>query len=425
MADQHREDIQSDLVHSDEVDPDQAPPEEELPPPIPTGLELTTLDRYFCDSPYPIVEEMRVREPVHHDTVLNRYFLTRHDDVRDVLSDTALSNDPRDGSPDTFAHTQLRFDAHMGPSWSAMHDPEHLRLSEVVRQWLTPEAAEAFRPRITAVATGILDELDDSEFEIDLIARYASPITTLVLAQFFGIDPQHHPQFRRSVGVLMLAFVNPQASSEAAQTAAQRSVDECFRETIAARRLAPANDLISAMLGAAGDDTTVRMCNLVLITANIATAHLIGNGVRAMLQNTRQMTLLREKNVFVGQAIDEILRYDSPVVQTHRIARRDLVIAGCPIAKGETLTTSLAGANHDDSVYPESDRFDVSRADSHHHAFGGGAQRCPGAELATVTAQEAILGIVVRFEEFGLSPLGWEFALVPGLRIVKYFWVRT
>jgi cytochrome P450 len=89
----------------EELPEGETEPAEELPPPIPTGLELTSIDPYFCDSPYPVVEDLRLRDPVHHDTVLNRYFLSRHDDVRDALRDPALLNDPRDANADTFARS--------------------------------------------------------------------------------------------------------------------------------------------------------------------------------------------------------------------------------------------------------------------------------------------------------------------------------
>ena len=101
-------------------------------------------------------------------------------------------------------------------------------------------------------------------------------------------------------------------------------------------------------------------------------------------------------------------------MQTHRIAQQDIVVGGCPIAKGESLSLSLAGANRDETVYPDPDRFDITRADTHHHSFGDGAHRCPGAALAAVTAQEAILRMLVRFDEVELAPLGWEFASVAG-----------
>ncbi len=411
---------------TEEVPEGETEPAEELPPPIPTGLELTSIDPYFCDSPYPIVEDMRVRDPVHHDTVLNRYFLSRHDDVRDALRDAALLRDPNDANADTFARTQLKFDSHVGPSLYLMNDPEHARLSEVVRECLAPAAVEAFRPRIHAVVNELLEELEDSEFEIELIGRYASPISTLVLAQFLGIDPQDQKNLRRCVDVLMTAFLHPDHEGDAAPTVAQRDVDACFRAAIAARRATPANDLISAMVAAGpGDAAILRMCNLLLMTGNVATANLIGNGFRAMLSNTRQVTRLRASTDLVGNAVEEILRYDSPVVQTHRIARHDIVVGGCPIAKGESVTLSLAGANRDDTVYPEPDRFDITRADTHHHAFGDGEHRCPGALLASVTAQEAIRTMIVRFDQVELAPLGWEFAAAPGLRIVKYFWIRT
>ncbi|HEY6599897.1 MAG TPA: cytochrome P450 [Pseudomonadales bacterium] len=411
---------------AEEAPEGETEPAEELPPPIPTGLELTSIDPYFCDSPYPVVEDLRQRDPVHHDTELQRYFVSRHDDVRDALRNEALLSDPRAANAGSFVRTQLKDDLHVGPSLLLLDDPEHVRLSEVVRHSLAPAAVEAFRPRIREVVDALLEELEDSEFEIELIGRYAGPITTLVLAQVLGVDAEHHARLRRCADVLMRTSLSPERADDEAPKAAQRDVDSFFLAAIAARRKTPSNDLIGAMVDAGpGDAAILRMCNMLLMVGNLATANLIANGFRAMLANTRQVTRLRDRRDLIGNAIEEVLRYDSPVVQAHRIAPHDIVVGGCPIAKGESLTLSLAGANRDETVYPDPDRFDIARADTHHHAFGGGARGCPGAALATVIAQEALLQMIVRFHEVELAPIGWQFEPAHGIRALRYFWIRT
>jgi len=418
--------------YSSDDDPEQ-PPEVELPPPIPTGLELTAQDSYFRNSPYPTLADLRERDPVHHDTELKRYFLTRHDDVAAVLRDEDLWCDPRKARAASFARAHSGFDPAQEPLLPLMDDPTHARLRDLVSAALSTEFLEAYRPRIKTIVTKLLDELDESEFEIELMHRYAARIPRLVIAELFGIDPQQRQQFTQWSDAFVAGFVDPNRSQNEAQAAAaaRTDLDALLSREIAARRAVPTGDLISAMLRAEHAGATLRdgeiiaQCRFLLAAGNTTATDLIGNGIRAMLQNTRQMTILRERPELIGNAVEEILRFDSPVVMVNRIANRDIVIGGCPIARGETVSVSLAGANRDESIYELPDNFDIERADTHHHSFGGGRHICLGARLARIQAEEAILGMVVRFPELELSPLGWEFAAFPGLRSLKHFWVRT
>ena len=411
----------------------EQPPEEKLPPPIPTGVELTAFDSYFRNSPYPTLADLRERDPVHHDMELNRYFLTRHADVATVLDDEDLWCDPNKARPDSISRSHAGFDLAQAPLLPLMDGPAHARLRGLVSAALSAEILEAFRPRINTIVTKLLDELDESEFEIELMHRYAARIPRLVIAELFGIDPQQRQQFTQWSDAFIAGCVNPNCSeNEALAAAAARTdLDALFSREIAARRGVPTGDLISAMLRAehAGaslhDVEIIAQCRFLLAAGNITATDLIGNGIRAMLQNTRQMTILRERPELIGNAVEEVLRFDSPVVMVNRIANRDIVVGGCPIARGETVSVSLAGANRDESVYELPDHFDIERADTHHHSFGGGRHVCLGARLARMQAEEAILGMVVRFPEIELSPLGWEFAAFPGLRSLKHFWVRT
>ena len=120
-----------------------------------------------------------------------------------------------------------------------------------------------------------------------------------------------------------------------------------------------------------------------------------------------------------------MLRYDSPVVNSGRVANRNMEMQGCPVVKGESLSTSLAAANRDPKVYPEPDRFDIEREDTHHQAFGGGRHLCLGAHLARLEAQEAILGLMARFPNLQHSSKGYEYHAIPSFRGMNSFWVKA
>jgi cytochrome P450 len=427
--------IYDDPYHDEDEDQDEDQQEEGEQPeilPVPTGLELTELDDYFRASPYVSLEELRVREPVHRDTVLNRIFLTRHDDVAAVLRNDALSSDPASANADSYVR-RPEFETHQALLLQRMDGPRHARLRGLLDQVFTPAAMAATRPRIRAIVTPIIDDLEENDFEFDVIAKYAGRIPPLVTATLLGIEPGRQRQFNAWAVLAAAAHFEPNgdAAATAAADAARNQLAGVFADAVAARRQASGPDLISALLRAEyagerlGDDEIVQQC-LLLLTGNTKTIALIGNGIKAFLQNTRQMTLIRQQPHLLENAIEEVLRFDAPVIATHRVAHQDMAFDGCPIAKGETLSVSLAAANRDPAIYPNPDDFDVERADTHHHAFGAGRHACPGATLARIIAQETLFGLITRFEEMvETSPRGWTFATLRDLRSLKQLWIRS
>ena len=185
---------------------------------------------------------------------------------------------------------------------------------------------------------------------------------------------------------------------------------------IAERHATPRDDLISALIAVeeAGDQLNdgeiLTMCGLLLAAGNVTTTDLIGNGVWTLLRHPDQLQKLRDNPSLIRNAVEEILRFESPVVQTARIPTEDVEIGGCPMRRGESVLALLAAANRDPEVYPEPDRFDITRPDVHHHSFGGGAHFCLGAPLARLEAQLAIVAIVQRFPNLRLAdePLEWH-----------------
>ena len=179
---------------------------------------------------------------------------------------------------------------------------------------------------------------------------------------------------------------------------------------------------MSALLAAevAGEQLTndeiVTMCSLLLAAGNVTTTDLIGNGVLALLRHPDQLAALRREPALIGNAVEEILRFDSPVVQTGRIALDEVEVDGHCIKPGESILTSLAAANHDPAVYPDPDRFDIERDDAHHHAFGGGIHYCLGAPLARLEARIAISTLVHRFPGLRLADKPLEWRRLPSFR---------
>lgn len=144
-----------------------------------------------------------------------------------------------------------------------------------------------------------------------------------------------------------------------------------------------------------------------------------------LLDNPDQLAKLRLKPDLIDNAVEEMLRYDSPVVNSGRVANADTTLAGCPAHKGDSLTVSLAGANRDPAFYPDPDKFDIEREDTHHQSFGGGSHLCLGAHLARLEAQEATLALLARYPTLGHSERGHVYHSIPAFRGFSEFWVDT
>ncbi|MFT7245270.1 MAG: cytochrome P450 [Candidatus Azotimanducaceae bacterium] len=400
---------------------------------LPEGIALTPLDDAFRADPYSVLKRIQATTPVHEDTQLKRFIYTHHNDVKEILRDANFWSDPRKGNPGTFMRELLgagmRDDEE--PSMLLMDEPDHRRLRSLASASFTPSAVERWRERARAVVNQELDKIEGDEF--DLINDFAGPVPTVVIAELLGIDPALHGKFKYWSDEAVKVSFNPFASEDekAIGDAARKALEAFFVAEIEIRRANMGDDLLSDMIRAEMDgdklsvEEMVRQCNLLLIAGNVTTTDLIGNGVKALLDNPDQLQLLRDDPTLIKNAVEEMLRFDTPVVNSGRIADRDIEIAGCPVRKGESLITSLAAANRDPMVYADPDKFDINRTDTHHQSFGGGRHLCLGAHLARVEAQEAILGLLKRYPDLSPGSKGYTYHAIPSFRGMSHCWVST
>jgi len=402
--------------------------------PLPQGIQLTAVNEAFRTDPYPILNDLRKRAPVLEDRELGRVVITGHDDVKRLLHDRDFYTDPRKANPGTFSREILAGSpAFAGdePSMLMMDEPDHRRLRSLVSGPFKPHAIERWRPHIRDIVKTVLDRIEEDEF--DLIDRFAGPVPTVVIAEMLGVDPELHEQFKRWSDLLVQVGFNPFPTPEQTRAggAAIQALEEYLLAEIRRRSDNPGDDLLGDMIRAeeAGDKLSSReiviQCRLLLVAGNVTTTDLIGNGVKALLNHPEQLAKLRARSELIGNAVEEMLRYDSPVTNTGRIPDRDITIGGCPVGKGMSLSPSLAAANRDPAVYPDPDVFDIERADTHHQSFGGGRHLCLGAHLARVEAQEAVLGLLQRYPDLALSERGHEYHGIPSFRGMSRFWVST
>ena len=264
----------------------------------PTGVALTAIDEAFRSDPYPILARLRAAKPVLHDEALGRYVYTGHDDVKAILRDKDLWSDPRKANPGTFTREFLG-NSDEEPSMLLMDEPDHRRLRMLVSKPFTPAAVQRWRAQIEETVEAVLDRIETDEF--DLIAEFAGPVPTIVIARMLGIDESRVETFKAWSDTSVKIAFNPFSSPEELEAGQQagEALNAFFAEEISARRADPGGDLISDMIRAEAEGETlteaeiIAQCNLLLVAGNVTTTDLIGNGMKALLDHPDQMAKLR------------------------------------------------------------------------------------------------------------------------------------
>ena len=376
---------------------------------LPEGVALTALNPAFRDNPHAILDTLRTAAPVLRDTAFDRVFLTRAEDVRAAVNNRTLSVDPRKGRLGGSRPNFREMDDYE-PSMLVLDDPDHKRLRGLVTQAFNARAIEAIRPRVHAIAAQLLDRIGDAA-SFDVIDALAVPLPTIVIAEMLGVDSADQANFKRWSDALAHAF-NPQRTpaQEEALEDGRNSLRTYLARVVEQRRAARTGDLISALVNAEeqGERLTTReivsTCNLLLVAGNMTTTDLIGNGVLALLRNPDQLAQLRAKPPLMRNAVEEMLRFDPPVVQTGRITLAPQQIGGSALEREEWITACLLAAGHDPAVHQDPHSFNIERPKPDHIAFGGGAHFCIGAPLARAEVEIAIGVLLERFPALRLDP---------------------
>jgi cytochrome P450 len=404
----------------------------EPPAPLPTGIALTERERAFVEYPYAHYDALRERDPVHRDAQLQRILLTRHDDVRNCLADPSLWRDPSRGRTGSYIQ---RHAAESTPVTALLtgDDPEHAHWRSLLEPLMTYRSLTPYRSRIGAVIKDVIDILDGDVLEFELVTDFARPVAANVIGDLLGVPKRRLRAFRRSSFEASAVYYAPPGSWDARRRAnrARSELTSLFRAGIKARRTQPQVDLLSALLGvtdngtAWSDDEVVRHCHALVLAGVFPLATLLTNSVKALLQDTLQASRIVQRPELVANGIEEIMRFDTSILNVLRVASHDMVIGDCPVRAGETLCASVAAANRDPAVYPEPDTFDVLRLDTHHQTLGVGAHTCLGAELVRIIARDALFELFERFDLIEMDGRGWRMESIPNMRAVKQMWVRT
>lgn len=357
-------------------------------------------------DPYPYYRRMRETDPVHWNGTLRAWFLTRHADVLELLRDDAFSADR--SRSDRFRPPPPGREAR-GRSMLVSDPPHHTRLRNLVNMAFTPRMTERMRPRIEAITADLLDRAGRRQ-EMDLVADFAYPLPVIVIAEMLGVPARDRDRFQEWSATLVRGLdpILDDATQEAVLDARDALLDY-LRDVVAEHRAEPRDDLMSALIAAEerGDTLSeselLTMCNLLLVAGHETTVNLIGSGVLTLLRHPDQLERLRTHPGLARSAVEELLRFASPVQWTGRVPLRAVELGGRTLLPGQSVVGILGAANRDPAMFAEPDRLDLGRDPNPHVAFGRGIHFCLGAPLARLEAQVALPMLLGRFPGLRLA----------------------
>ncbi len=352
-------------------------------------------------DPFPGYERMRKSQPVFRDPQSGAWHVFRYDDVQRVLSEHVTFSS-RMGGENPSETGQL-----FAASLINTDPPRHRQLRSLVTQAFTPRAVEALAPRIAEITDELLAPVV-SAGAMDLIADLAYPLPVIVIAELMGIPAGDRDRFKTWSDAIV-SQTRP-AANERHHDDANREMADYFLGMIEERRRRPGNDLISRLLAAQieGEYLSVvellGFCSLLLVAGNETTTNLIGNAVLCFSEHPGTIPRLAAEPSLLPEAVEEVLRYFSPVQSMYRVSAADTTIGEHQIPAGSPLVAWIGSANRDEKHFLHPDVFDVGRTPNRHLAFGQGIHFCLGAPLARLEARIELQTVIDCLPGLALAP---------------------
>jgi cytochrome P450 len=356
---------------------------------------------FYAGDPYPAYRELRATSPVCWNDVTNFWALLKYEDIRFVSSNPGLFSstqgitipDPAQPSP-------------VQPGSLIFTDPpRHRQMRKLINSGFTRRRVAVLEPKIREIVRGILDDVaPDSVHEF--AEEIAAPLPTRMIAELIGAPPDDWEQFRAWSDA---ATGSADPEIELDPLVAMGQLFEYFQKLIAQRRVEAHDDLLSVLAGAEidgvrlTDEDLLNFAFLLLVAGNETTRNLIALGTLALIAHPDQCRLLVQDRSLIPGAVEEMLRWNSPVVHMARTATADVEIRGQRIAEGDTVVMLYGSANRDEDIFgPDSEEFTVTRHPNPHIAFGCGEHSCVGAQLARLEASVMFDELLRRFPRLEL-----------------------
>ena len=376
-------------------------------------MDFAPTELGFIADPYPAYAELREREPVHYDEATDHWLVSRYEDVNALLRDRRFGRTYRHLA----SHAEMGHpdppDWH-GPFWDLinagildMEPPNHTRVRRLVAKAFTPRFVEGLRPRVQSIMDGLVDELD-SAGEFDLI-RVAEPLPVTVIAEMLGVPEADRHHLRPwSADICKMYELNPSAEMQQDAVRASNEFSAYLRELARERKRDPGEDLISQLVLVVDEgeqlteDELVGTCVLLLNAGHEATVNSTLLGWWSLFRNPDRLRELRADRSLLPNAIEELLRFDTPLQMFERWVLEPFEIHGVEIPRGAELGLLFGSANRDPSVFERPDELDLTREPNPHLSFGAGIHFCLGAPLGRQELQVSFTTLMDRFPNLEL-----------------------
>ncbi len=388
------------------------------------ALTLNMNDSAFLADPYPAYAALRAEPGLIRSDALG-WLVSRHADVSALLHNRRLASGPINTS--LYAMLPEEAQAHIEPFRNSMDNnmlfqdaPRHSRLRRLVSQAFTPRRVESLRGAIQAIVDDLLDGCHVGN-QFDVIGNLAFPLPTRVIATMLGVPWDGVDQLKRWNDDAVEFLGNARTTSDplglAQRTGASSTASRAyFLDLVAQHRAAPADDLICALIAIEeqgerlNEEELLSTCSLLFAAGHETTTNLIGNGLLALFRNPEQLRLLIQVPDLGPAAVEELLRFDSPVQFTYRVAIEDVDVGGETVRAGDLVTLLLGSANRDPLAFPDPDRLNLRRRSRNYLSFGTGAHTCLGAFLARLETEIALRSLLARFPDLTPvdAPLHWH-----------------
>jgi pimeloyl-[acyl-carrier protein] synthase len=387
-------------------------------------LERQLVSKEFVADPYATLRRMREEMPVYWSDSVGGWLLTRYDDVMTTFKRTKdYSNEGRLGRaaihlPTTERQRLQVFEEHYRTKGLLHSDPpDHTRLRKLTVSAFTPSRIDAMRPHIAEITESLLDKCAQ-QGGMDVISDLASALPVQVLCDLMGLSPSEQPLLRRWAHQL-LGFQGVNKPSLEVLLAAQTAIVEIrdfMGDALDERRKHPRDDLLSALVASEAETNglsepeIINTCQTLLVAGHETTRSLIGNGLGLLLNDRAQWERLVDQPSLVRSAIEEVVRYESPVARQPRLLKHDTSLGDVELREGDVLFQMLNAANRDPAHFEHPDAFAIDRDPNRHVGFGFGAHFCIGAPLARVEGEIAFMALARRFPSLTLADpiLHWD-----------------